>query len=396
MNYERFYSPRTRAADPVAIREVVDLIAGRDVISLAPGWPHPDCFPTEELERAFSACANDHPEELLQYGGTAGYGTLRTLVAERMRERHGIDYTAENVLVTAGSQQGLYLLAQALLGDGDEVVVGAPTYVAALDAFETVADVSYVAVPVDRGGISVDALERQLLEAEPTLAYVVPAFQNPTGVTLTGRRRERLVELAEEHDFLVIEDQPYHELRFGGEPVDPLASSNRQRVVYLGTFSKILAPGLRLGWVAADAELVGKLEVLKQPIDLHTNVVGQHVAARYLQTGTVDDHVDDICEFYAHKRDVAIDALTAEMPAGVSWTEPDGGMFLWLTVPESIDASALLEDAVANGVAYVPGYAFYPTDPERNTLRLSYSYPSDDELETGIRLLARTIREHAY
>lgn len=394
MDYDEYFTPRTRALRPVEIREVASLVQGRDVVSLAAGWPSPESFPVELLDELVGDAMAEAGREMLQYGSTVGLQSLRESLAARTAERTGVDVAAENVLVTAGSQQGLYLLSRAFVDDGTEIAVGAPTYVAALTAFGSYREPALLEVSLDDDGLDVARLEDLLDDHDPRFVYAVPTFQNPTGVTMSAERRRRLAELAREHDFLVVEDGPYDDLCFEGEPPAPIYGAAPERTVYLGTFSKVLAPGLRIGWLVAPADVVRKLELVKQPVDLHANTFGQHVAVRYLASGAIDDQVAHIRELYRRRRDVALEALAASMPDGVEWTRPAGGMFVWVTLPSGYDARAMLPTAVDEGVAYVPGGPFYAGDGAPNTLRLTYSFADEGDLRTGIERLAETVREH--
>ncbi len=394
MNYEQFYSNTAANLSPIAIREVADRIAGRDVISFGAGWPNEATFPADAVADLAERALADRAGEALQYGTTQGDPELRQQVARRLRERHGADVTAENVLITAGSQQGLYLAARAFLDPGEEVAVGAPTYVAALTAFDRVASPQYVTVPVDEDGLQVEVLAERLESTDPAFVYTVPTFQNPSGATTTAARREHLADLAREHDVVIVEDQPYDALRYEGDPVDPHLSLAPEHTVHLGTFSKVLAPGFRLGWAVAPEPVIRKLKLLKQPVDLMTGVFAQHVAREYLATGRIDEQLADTRALYRDKRDLMLAALDEEMPAGVEWNRPEGGMFLWLTFAEGVDGSELLEDALDEGVAFIPGEPFYAGDPARNTARLNFTYVDDDELREGVRRLARAVEAH--
>lgn len=391
MEYERHYSEAVSTLEPIEIREVMASISGRDVVSLAAGWPNPAAFPVEEIGSIVDDLLAEEGGAALQYGSSRGLDGLRAAVARYLRERHGAAVGPENVVVTAGSQQGLFLAARALADPGDEVVVGAPTYVAALTAFRTLGDPSFVTVPLDDHGMRTDALEATLAEADPSVVYVVPTFQNPTGTTMSAERRERLLELAEAHDFLVVEDQPYAELRYGADVPPPLVSMDDRRVLHLGTLSKVLAPGLRVGWVVGPEPVVETLEVLRQPMDIHASSLSQAVAREFLAADAIDGQIEALRSLYRPKRDRMLDALAAEMPGGVEWTSPDGGMFVWLTLPDGVDATALLADAVERGVAFVPGSAFYADRGASNDLRLNFTYVSDGEIDAGIALLADAI-----
>lgn len=392
MDYDQNLTPRARALEPVEIRKVVDMIEGEDVIPLAAGWPNTDTFPVEELSDTVTELFREEETDMLQYGVTQGNVNLREAISTRLRSQYDMEVSPEEVMITSGSQQGLYLIARALLADGDTAIVGAPTYVAALTAFESLTSPEYITVPLDEEGLDIDALEASLADVSPSLVYVVPSYQNPTGLTLSESRRRRLVDLAHEHDFLIVEDSPYAELSFGSAPPDPIASIDRRRTIYLGSFSKVLAPGLRVGWLVAPEELIETFELLKQPIDLHTSTFSQSLVAAYLERDSIDGQVKEIVEMYAAKRDLALRTLKRTMPEYAQWTRPDGGMFLWMTLPDRFDTEEFLKNAIANGVAFIPGHAFYAAEPQRNTLRINYTYVTDEELVKGIELLATTIR----
>jgi len=390
--YHRHLGARAQQLEPVEIRKVVDLIQGEDAIPLAAGWPNPKSFPVTEIGDLVQDGLDEYGAEMLQYGVTRGNERLRTAIADRLETRFNVTARPEEIMITSGSQQALYLLSRALLEDDDLVVTGAPTYVAALSAFEALIDPEYLTVSLDEDGLELDQLESALEDRSPAFVYVVPTFQNPTGITMSASRRQRLVKLAHDHDFLIIEDTPYAELSFEAEPPAPIASLDRDRTIHLGSFSKILAPGFRVGWMVAPEELLETIELLKQPNDLHTSTFSQHVATVFLTSGLVDDQIERITESYASKRDLALETLDATMPHFVNWTQPGGGMFLWLTLPSRFDAEAMLTDAIDDGVAYIPGHAFYAVDAQYNTIRINYTYVNDEQLEEGIDRLATTIR----
>lgn len=393
MQYDHYYSSSTRELGPSAIRDVIEMVAGKELVSLGAGWPNPECFPTADIDELTSTALADRGESMLQYGQTPGYGPLREGIADRLGGTFNVDVSLENVLITCGSQQALYMLGQAFLDDGDEIVIGAPTYVAAMSAFGASADPEYIDVPVDEHGLNVDALERRVQNRDPTFVYTVPTFQNPSGTTMPRERRKRLVELAEEHDFLIVEDQPYQELRYEGTHVDPLAAHGPDRTIFLSTFSKILAPGFRVGWLTAPEPVHEKLAFIKEAIDLHTTSFSQHVAHEYVESGAMETQIEVINEVYDRKRGVILDTLADEMPPAVDWTRPEGGMFVWMNYPDGIDTKEMLVDASDNGVAYVPGFAFYPNEPRHDTLRLNFTLADDEEIKLGVERLAETTRE---
>jgi 2-aminoadipate transaminase len=393
MRYETYYSASTRNFSQSEIREVIEMVAGKDLISLGAGWPNPECFPVDAIKDLTAKALDERGDSMLQYGQTPGYDPLRKSIAERLGSKFDLDANKENIVVTCGSQQALYLLSEAFLDDGDEIVIGAPTYVTAMSAFEAIADVEYIDVPLDAEGMNLDALETRIQDRNPSLLYTVPTFQNPSGATMSLERRKRLVELADTHDFLIVEDQPYQELRYEGTHVDPIAATGFDRTIFLSSFSKVLAPGFRVGWLMAPEPIAETLSMLKEPIDLHTSSFSQHVAYEYLDSGEIDDRLSVITDVYDRKRQILLDTLADEMPSDIDWNTPKGGMFVWVEYPESIDTKEMLVDASDNGVAYVPGSAFFPNEPRTNTLRLNFTLAEDDEIRTAVQRLAETTRK---
>jgi 2-aminoadipate transaminase len=375
------------ASSPV--RDLLALIDRPGVISFAGGLPAAELFDLEGLRGSFdrvlsSAGARRH----LQYAPTEGNGELRALVAARMSGR-GLDTAGEDLLITTGSQQGLTLIATALLDPGAVVAVEEPTYLAALQCFQ-LAGARIVTVAGDDDGIDPEALAKVLREERPRLLYLVPTFANPTGRTLTAGRRAAVAALAAEYGTWVVEDDPYGELRYRGEPVPALAAQPAAagRVLHLGSFSKVAAPGLRLGWVRTPPDLRAPLTVAKQAADLHTSTIDQAAAADYLATVDLDAHVGRLRDAYRRRRDAMIAAMPRTAPPGSTWTDPDGGMFTWLRLPAGADSAALLPEALKRDVAFVPGAPFYAGTPDRATLRLSFTTHTPEEITEGMGRLA--------
>ncbi|MFE5797086.1 PLP-dependent aminotransferase family protein [Streptomyces sp. NPDC056503] len=375
------------AASPV--REILALTARPEVISFAGGLPAPELFDTEGIKAAYQAVLTDTPHTALQYSTTEGDPALREAVAERLTAR-GLPTGADDLLVTTGSQQALTLLTTALLEPGSVVLVEDPCYLAALQCFGF-AGARVVPVPTDEHGIVPEALDEIAAREKPTLLYVIPTFQNPTGRTLPLARRTAVAEAAARHGFWIAEDDPYGELRFEGEPVPPLAGlpAAADRTVLLGSFSKVMAPGLRLGHLRAPAALRRACVIAKQAADLHTSTVDQAAVARYLRERDLDAHVAGMRAAYRARRDAMLDGLPAALPEGSRWNRPEGGMFVWATLPEGRDAAALLPTAVGHDVAYVPGAPFFSGTPDPASLRLSFTTHAPDEITEGLRRLAR-------
>ncbi|CAA9574229.1 MAG: Aspartate aminotransferase (AspB-4) [uncultured Truepera sp.] len=380
MNWSERFATRTLRMKPSAIREILKLTQGGQVISFAGGLPAPHLFPVEQLRRAAETVLTQSGREALQYSTTEGYRPLREWVAARLQA------SAEEVQIVSGSQQALDLVAKLFLNPGDTVVVGAPTYVGALRAFDAY-EVEYVSVPTDDEGMLPDALEAAL-KTQPKLVYVIPNFDNPTGVTVSLERRRAMVELARRYGVPILEDNPYGELRFEGAELPNLYTLAPDVVLYAGTFSKIMVPGFRLAWVLADPQVVTLLTRAKQATDLHTATYTQMIAFEAAKDRFIDAHVLQVRDYYREQRDLMLRALAAHMSREVRWTRPAGGMFLWLTLPEDMNASDIAYDAVQQNVAYVPGETFFTDGSSLNTLRLSYSVASAEEIDEGVRRLS--------
>ena len=400
------YAQRNQRMGRSIIRELLKLTLQPDVISFAGGLPAPELFPIEACQEAACRVLAEQSATALQYGPTEGYPPLRQFVCERM-QRYGIDAEPENVVITNGAQQALDLIGKLLINPGDRVLVEEPTYLGALQAWNAY-QAEYVSVPSDDDGLCTDVLE-SALRLGPKFMYVLPNFQNPSGTTLPLTRRLELVRLSNKYGIPIVEDDPYGALRFEGEHLPPLVALDvdyhrsyglnghgfmEGNVIYLGTFSKTLAPGLRLGWVVAPVEVIDQLVMAKQGADLHTSNFTQMLAYEMVRTSFFDEHVRRIRKVYGERRLVMLDALARYFPEGCSWTNPEGGLFLWARVPEWIDTTELLKRAVEHEVAYVPGSAFF-ADPShgRNTMRLNFSNAHPAQIEEGIRRLGDLLRE---
>ena len=399
--WDHRFAQRTGRMKSSAIRELLKLTEQPDVISFAGGLPAPDVFPIQQFREACDRVLRDMGPVALQYGTTEGYLPLREMIA-RQTMRYGIQVSADNILITSGSQQALDLIGKIFINPGDRVIVEEPTYLGALQAWNMYG-AEYVTVPSDENGLIVEALE-PALRTGPKFMYVLPNFQNPTGVTIPYERRARLVELADRYGVPIIEDDPYGQLRFEGHHIPPIivldeklhpnSSHYDGNVIYMSTFSKTLAPGVRLAWVVAPPEVISKMVIAKQGADLNTAVLNQTVAYEVARGGFIEQHVQHIIEVYRERRDTMLDSLEEHMPAGVKWTHPQGGLFLWVTTPESINTVELFKEAVEQKVAYVPGVSFYPNGGGYNTMRLNFSYANCEKINEGIARLARVIRTH--
>lgn len=377
------------------VRDILALTARPEVISFAGGLPAPELFDTEGMAAAFRAVLDESPRSALQYSTSEGDPGLRAATAARLTDR-GLPTEPADVLVTSGSQQALSLLSAALLEPGDTVLVEDPTYLAALQCFRF-AGARIVAVPSDDAGLDPAALEELVAAERPKLLYTIPTFQNPTGRTLPADRRQAVASVAERHGLWIVEDDPYGELRFAGEHAPWIASfpEAADRTVLTGSFSKIMAPGLRLGWLRGPAALRRACVIAKQAADLHTSTVTQLAAARYLADADLPAHLERVRGAYRERRDALLAGLGEALPAGSRWNRPEGGMFVWASLPQGYDATELLREAVAHDVAYVPGAPFFPGAADPATLRLSFVTHTPAEIEEGLRRLAKALRRPA-
>lgn len=390
------YAQRTKSVKSSIIRELLKLTQRPEVISFAGGLPAPEVFPVARFQEACQRVLQTQAATALQYGPTEGYRPLRELIVAHM-VRYGILASVDNVLITSGSQQALDLIAKLLINRGDRILVESPTYLGALQAFDLMG-AEYVSVPIDDHGMQTCDME-QALRSGPKFMYILPNFQNPGGVTLSRQRRDQLVALSDKYGIPIIEDDPYGQLRYEGEHIPPLVVLDRTNlardsgyrlgnVIYLSTFSKVLAPGLRVAWIVAPPDVITKLVQLKQSADLHTSTFTQMVTYEVARDGFIDEHVQVIRATYKERRDAMLAALRNYFPPEVSWTHPQGGLFLWATMPPGVDSSRLLESALRQDVAFVPGQPFYPHGDEGSHMRLNFSNAKPEMIREGIRRLS--------
>ncbi len=398
INWQTLTAERTHRMRASDIREILKVTAQPDIISLAGGLPAPELFPVDEYRRAFEWVLETNGAAALQYGPTEGCQPLRQLIAERMR-KFGIDCRPDDILVTNGSQQALDLIGKILLNPGDRVALENPSYLGAIQAFNQY-EPDYAVVPMDDEGMQVDALERILTDDAKRIGqgrvkfiYALPNFQNPTGRTMSLARRRKLVELSSRFGVPIVEDDPYGELRYEGEHQPSLKSFDTEgSVIYLGTFSKILAPGFRLGWTVASPPALEQIIHAKQPADLHTGMAQQMATEHVARNGFIDKHVETIKSFYRERRDVMLRALEEHFPEQARFTRPAGGLFVWAELPEDIDTRDLLLEAVKEKVAFVPGQGFHADGTGTNTMRLNFSNVPPEKLEEGVRRLGQAIQ----
>lgn len=396
-NLEELFSTSAKGMKRSAIRELLKLTQRPEVISFAGGLPAPESFPIEKLKEVVTEVLDEDGPGALQYGATEGVTELREILVDRYRKQ-GIDMKTDNLVVITSSQQGLDLLGKIFINPGDKIICGLPSYLGGLSAFSTYgADMH--GIEFDEYGMRADLLEEKLASMKkegvrPKFIYIIPDFQNPAGITMPKERRMKILEIAEKYDVLIVEDSPYREIRFEGEEQPMLYHLDKSgRVITLGTFSKIFVPGFRLGWVMANDDIIDKLVIAKQTADLCTPTFNQKIAARFIAKGYFDENLEKIILQYHEKRDNMLDAFKTYMPEGVKWTEPEGGLFLFLSLPEYMDAEELFKVAIDNNVAFVIGKVFHCDGSGKNTMRINFSFMSKEKTTEGVKRLAAAIKE---
>lgn len=394
-NINRLYSDRAGKMRKSEIRELLKVAQDPEIISFAGGLPSPRSFPLQDLQGVVRSVLEHHGEVALQYGTTQGLTELREAIAERAC-KDGMDVTAENVMITSGSQQALDTIGKIFLNPGDVALVGLPTYLGGINAYRSY-EGNLVGVPLDKDGMIIDVLEEKITELQkeditPKFIYVVPTFQNPAGVIMPEARRKKLVDLANEYDLVIVEDDPYGKLRFDVDHIKPIKSFDDEgRVIYMSTFSKILSPGFRLAWTIASDELSRKMIICKQALDLCTNTFTQFIVNDFMRSGSLDLHIMKICEMYKPKRDIMMKAMENYFPDGYVCNKPKGGMFAWATLPEGIDTEIMFLDALKEKVAYVHGKAFSVDGSGGRSMRLNFSYANSEKIEEGMKRLGAVI-----
>jgi 2-aminoadipate transaminase len=397
LNAEELFSERALGFRPSEIRELLKLVDSPEIISLAGGMPDGRFFPIDRVIEASTFALREYGKKALQYGSTEGIKKLRVLLMDRMENEgvQGIDL--DNVIISTASQQGLSLVAQVFVNPGDTVIVEEPSYLGAIQAFTSM-QAEFCTVPLDKDGMQMGVLEDRLKELQkahirPKFVYTVPNFHNPAGVTMTLERRKKLIELARTYDLLIVEDDPYGEIRFEGEPIPSLlALGGKDRVVALRTFSKISFPGLRLGWIVAREDIMDKIVLGKQAADLCSPAMTQYIAYEFVSRGWLDDYVNVVRREYPKKKNAMIAALEQYFPAGASWTDPQGGLFVWVKAPKSIDTAAMFREAINAKVAYVVGIAFYPHRDDNCHMRLNFSAVDPEHITEGVHRLGDLLK----
>jgi 2-aminoadipate transaminase len=398
VNIERLFSKRATRMRSSEIRELLKVIKIPGMISFAGGLPNPKAFPVDIIQECINNIINNYPEKALQYGTTEGSTQLRDEIAKRMKTINKINCELHDIMICSGAQQALSLAAITFIDPGDTYLTNVPAYLGAVQAFHAY-EANCESIPMDDQGIDIDSLRRNLERLRrtginPKFLYTVPTFQNPSGETISFSHRKELLQIASEYDFLIIEDDPYGELVFEGKPIPPIKSlDTKGRVIYVSTFSKILAPGFRLGWIIASRPILEKLVQAKQASDLCTNVFSQYVAYEYIHGGYLDKHIETIRNIYKKNRDIMIQELNNHFPVSVKWRVPKGGMFIWIELPKTIDTNIMFQKAIAKKVAYVVGEAFFPEGGNYHSMRLNFSYADETTIREGIKRLAEVIKE---
>ena len=397
LDYQKLFTARANRVKSSIIRELLKLGNQPGIISLGGGLPDPTLFPVEKFRECMDIALTTHAAVSLQYGETPGYTPLRKALAELSMHDGITNVTEENILVSSGSQQAIDFISKLFIENGDTVILEAPSYLSAIQSFQTFG-ARFETVPMDADGAIIEELESILVKLHakgitPKFFYTIPTFQNPAGVTLTLERRKKLLTLANQYNLLIIEDNPYGDLRYSGEPVPALkAMDTENRVIYLRTFSKILAPGIRMGWVVAPADVISKINLVKQATDLCSPIVTQVAVCEYLNKDYLWPHVETIKKAYAHKCAVMVQAVKDFFPPEVKVNTPQGGMFLWAEAPEYINTVEIFKDALANGVAYIVGTAFYPDGKGTNTMRLNFTMSTPEKIQEAIKRLGALLK----
>jgi len=389
------FAKRMEALNGSEIRELLKLIEKPEVISFAGGLPAPELFPIEEMKEISRIVLEESGTQALQYSTTEGFQPLREQIARRMNSKNKTNVTKDDILITNGSQQGLDFAGRVFLNEGDVVLCESPSYLGAINVFKSYGS-KFIEVPTDKDGMIMEELEKILEVTENVkMIYVIPDFQNPTGITWTLERRKKFIEIISKYEIPVLEDNPYGELRFEGESLPSLKSMDKKGlVIFLGTFSKILCPGYRLGWTCASQNILKKFIFVKQVADLQASSISQIEVSKFIDLYNLDNHVKKINEVYARRRDLMLETMKEEFPEGVEYTYPEGGLFIWVELPKHLDSRIIMKDCLANNVAYVPGWSFFPNGGTENCFRLNYSNMSDDRIVEGIKRIGLVLRKY--
>ena len=391
--FEKYFSERIKSTPSSFIREILKVTQKPEIISFAGGLPNPISFPQEELKISMNRIAEMYGAKIYQYSTTLGLDTLRQYIVDRYKKLWNMDISIENIIITTGSQQALDLIGKVFINEGDNVMVEKPSYLGLLQSF-CVYQANFVTTKLNDDGLDIDDLKNTLKTYNPKLAYLIPNFQNPTGLTYTAENRKAVFDLIKDEDMLLIQDDPYGELRFEDTPRIPYIGLNQtEKNLYLGSFSKIVTPGMRLGYIIANKEIIRMLETAKQAADLHSNIFGQYLISDYLYNNDLDKHIEKIKKLYKTQALAMVNTMEEYFPKNVKFTRPKGGMFTWVTLEEGKDVMKLFDKAIAKNVAFVPGHPFYVNPKTVNTLRLNYTNANSETIKEGIKRLAEALTE---
>lgn len=390
MAMNNLFADRMKNIPRSFVREILKVTEDPEIISFAGGLPHPESFPVEEIEAATTKVLKEEGDKVLQYSTTEGYRPLRDYIAKRYAN-NGLKVDSADILITNGSQQCLDLVGKVFINKNDRIAVERPTYLAAIQAF-SLYEPQFKSVPLNEEGADPEVLEDLIRKFDVKLFYAITSFQNPTGITYSKKIRKEIVDILRDSSTMFVEDNPYGEIRFMGGNLPPVKSYLPESILF-GSFSKIISPGMRLGWIVAPPEVMDKLVIVKQASDLHSNYFTQRVVYQYFKDNNVDEHIDKIRQRYRRQRDLMVDCIEDYFPSDVEITRPEGGMFLWVTLPKNMSSLELFEHALMEKVAFVPGEAFYVDEPQRNTLRLNFSNSEEEKIEEGIKRLGKTIEK---
>jgi len=392
--FEEFFSKRIKNTPSSFIREILKVTQNPEIISFAGGLPNPVSFPQEELKVSMNAIADKFGAKIYQYSTTMGLDSLRQFIADRYKKIWNMDITLDNIIITTGSQQALDLIGKVFINEGDNVLVEKPSYLGLLQSF-CLFCANFKAVKLDSDGLNIEELNQTMEKYNPKAAYLIPNFQNPTGLTYTKEKREQIFEVIKDKDMILIQDDPYGELRFTDEPRIPYIGLNKsEKNIYLGSFSKIVTPGMRLGYIIANKEIIKMLETAKQASDLHSNIFGQYLISDYSYNNDLDKHIEKIKKLYKEQASTMVGAMEKYFPSNVSFTCPKGGMFTWVTLEEGKSSLELFNKAIKKNVAFVPGNPFYvEQNKDVNTLRLNYTNADNETIIEGIKRLSQSLEE---
>ena len=393
--FEEYYSERIKNTPSSFIREILKVIQDPKIISFAGGLPNPISFPQEELKISMNSIADKYGAKIYQYSTTLGLESLRQFIADRYNKQWGMNIDIGNIIITTGSQQALDLIGKIFINEGDKVMVEKPSYLGLLQSF-CLYRAEFVTTKLNDDGLDIEDLKNTLKTHKPKLAYLIPNFQNPTGLTYTKENREKVFDVIKDENMILVQDDPYGELRFEESERIPYIGMNKtNKNIYLGSFSKIITPGMRLGYIIADKEIIRMLETAKQASDLHSNIFAQYLISDYLQNNDLDKHIEKIKKLYKEQAATMVEAMKEYFPSNIKFTIPKGGMFTWVTLPEGESVLKLFDKAIAKNVAFVPGHPFYVNpDPDKvNTLRLNYTNADSETIKTGIKRLSEALKE---